>query len=101
MIKAVFTLVRSSAIAVLALPLESCDERAHPVAPASITRLFTLPTGLNRRTEPSGVRGPSRSIADTTPSLSFDSGTLLFTSNRPGGLGGNDLWLSTPTLHSN
>jgi hypothetical protein len=34
---------------------------------------------------------------DQQPSLSSDSRTLLFASNRPGGLGGNDLWISTRT----
>ena len=31
------------------------------------------------------------------PSLTDDGRTLLFTSDRPGGLGGNDLWISTRT----
>lgn len=35
--------------------------------------------------------------AEMQPSLSSDGRTLLFTSNRPGGLGGNDLWISTRT----
>jgi hypothetical protein len=34
---------------------------------------------------------------DMQPSLSDDARTLLFTSDRPGGLGGNDLWVSTRT----
>jgi len=34
---------------------------------------------------------------DLTPTLSFDARTLIFASNRPGGLGGNDLWMSTRT----
>lgn len=34
---------------------------------------------------------------DQQPSLSDDGRTLLFTSDRPGGLGGNDLWFSTRT----
>jgi hypothetical protein len=36
-------------------------------------------------------------FAEMQPSLSSDSRTLLFTSDRPGGLGGNDLWISTRT----
>ena len=36
-------------------------------------------------------------VSDQQPSLSSDARTLLFTSNRPGGLGGNDLWISTRT----
>ncbi|HEX6626461.1 MAG TPA: hypothetical protein VF105_00775 [Gemmatimonadaceae bacterium] len=34
---------------------------------------------------------------DMQPSLSSDGRTLLFTSDRPGGLGANDLWISTRT----
>jgi hypothetical protein len=34
---------------------------------------------------------------DQQPSLTSDSRTLLFASNRAGGLGGNDLWISTRT----
>jgi hypothetical protein len=32
---------------------------------------------------------------DSQPSLSRDAQTLFFTSDRPGGFGGNDLWMST------
>ncbi len=35
---------------------------------------------------------------DVTPTLSFDGRTLIFGSNRPGGQGGNDLWMSTRTV---
>jgi Tol biopolymer transport system component len=34
---------------------------------------------------------------DVTPTLSYDGRTLIFGSNRPGGSGGNDLWMSTRT----
>lgn len=34
---------------------------------------------------------------DFQPSLSNDGRTLIFSSNRPGGLGGQDLWISTRT----
>jgi len=34
---------------------------------------------------------------DQQPTLSRDGRTLLFASNRPGGLGGQDLWISTRT----
>lgn len=34
---------------------------------------------------------------DQQPSLSSDGRTLVFTSNRPGGFGANDLWISTRT----
>jgi len=36
-------------------------------------------------------------LTDQQPSLSGDGRTLLFSSNRPGGLGGNDLWIATRT----
>jgi hypothetical protein len=36
-------------------------------------------------------------VNENQPSLSNDGRTLLFSSNRPGGLGGNDLWISTRT----
>jgi hypothetical protein len=35
--------------------------------------------------------------AEMQPSLSSDGRTLLFTSDRPGGFGGGDLWISTRT----
>lgn len=34
---------------------------------------------------------------DTTPHLSFNGRTMIFATNRPGGLGANDLWMSTRT----
>src|SRR5690349_7758050 len=37
------------------------------------------------------------SFDDVTPSLSWDGRTLIFGSNRLGGSGGNDLWMSTRT----
>lgn len=39
----------------------------------------------------------STTFNDQQPSLSRDGRTLLFTSNRTGSLGGNDLWISTRT----
>lgn len=39
----------------------------------------------------------SSSANDIQPGLSYDARTLLFTSNRPGGLGGADIWMSTRT----
>lgn len=35
------------------------------------------------------------SVSDVTPHLSFDGRTLIFGSSRPGGLGAQDLWMST------
>jgi hypothetical protein len=47
---------------------------------------------------PVGVGAPVNTVSsDQQPSLSSDGRILLFTSNRPGGLGGNDLWISTRT----
>lgn len=37
------------------------------------------------------------SSIETQPSLSPDGRTLLFSSNRPGSLGANDIWISTRT----
>ena len=34
---------------------------------------------------------------DNSPTISFDGSTLVFSSNRPGGLGASDLWMSTRT----
>jgi Tol biopolymer transport system component len=37
---------------------------------------------------------------DVTPTLSFDGKTLFFASNRAGGLGGSDIWMTTRTAVS-
>jgi Tol biopolymer transport system component len=45
---------------------------------------------------PVNVGAPlSTEFSDVTPSLSFDGGTMIFGSDRPGGMGGNDLWMTT------
>lgn len=41
------------------------------------------------------------SFTDIQPSLATDAETLLFSSNRPGGLGNNDIWMSTRARHPN
>jgi len=46
---------------------------------------------------PVNVASLNTSANDTTPNLSFDGLMILFASNRPGGKGGNDLWISTRT----
>ena len=47
---------------------------------------------------PVNLGAPLNSASDdVTPSISFDGRTLIFGSNRPGGSGGNDLWMSTRT----
>ena len=49
-------------------------------------------------TAPVNLGSPLNTTAnDMQPSLTGDGRTLLFTSDRPGGLGGNDLWVSTRT----
>src|SRR6266550_1801708 len=40
-------------------------------------------------------------FADVTPSISADGRTLIFASNRPGGFGGNDLYMATRTPSGN
>lgn len=45
---------------------------------------------------PANLGAPvNTAFADMQPTLSHDGRTLLFNSNRPGGFGGNDLWIST------
>jgi hypothetical protein len=44
---------------------------------------------------PVGVAALNTVANDQQPSLSADSRTVIFTSSRTGGLGGNDLWIST------
>src|SRR6266699_4121595 len=47
---------------------------------------------------PTNLGAPLNSTSDdVTPNLSFDGRTLIFGSNRLGGSGGNDLWMSTRT----
>jgi Tol biopolymer transport system component len=47
---------------------------------------------------PVNLGAPWNSTAnENQPSISNDGRTLLFSSNRPGGVGGNDLWISTRT----
>jgi hypothetical protein len=64
---------------------------------------FDLWTSTRRSTHdawsaPVNLGAPmNTTVNDQQPSLTSDSRTLLFASNRPGGLGGNDLWISTRT----
>jgi hypothetical protein len=47
---------------------------------------------------PANLGAPQNTaVNDMQPTLSGDGRTLLFASDRPGGLGGNDLWISTRT----
>jgi Tol biopolymer transport system component len=46
--------------------------------------------------EPVNLGAPLNSaFPEVTPSLSFDGRTMVFASNRPGGIGGNDIWVVT------
>jgi len=46
--------------------------------------------------DPVGLAPPMNTASnDMQPSLSADGRTLIFSSNRPGGYGANDLWIST------
>jgi Tol biopolymer transport system component len=44
---------------------------------------------------PSSVAAINTTSNEVTPSLSHDGRTLIFASGRPGGLGGNDLWITS------
>jgi Tol biopolymer transport system component len=44
------------------------------------------------------INGPA---ADLHPEFSHDGRTLLFSSNRPGGFGGQDMWISTRVRRGN
>jgi tetratricopeptide (TPR) repeat protein len=49
-----------------------------------------------RWSEPSNLRAPVNTPSwESQPSISADGKTLFFSSSRPGGLGGKDLWFST------
>ena len=50
---------------------------------------------------PINVTSLNTAADDVTPNLSFDGLTILFGSNRPGSLGGNDIWMSTRARNSN
>ena len=51
---------------------------------------------------PENLAPPLNSVAfDQQPSLSSDGRTLLFASDRPGGTGGTDIWMSTRTPSGN
>jgi Tol biopolymer transport system component len=51
---------------------------------------------------PANMGAPMNSTSqDQQPNLSHDGRTLFFTSNRPGGSGGNDIWMATRTPSGN
>lgn len=60
--------------------------------------VFTRQTPQDPWSSPSHLDAPvNTGDIDSQPSLSRDGRTLIFTSNRLGGSGGNDLWMSTRT----
>ena len=46
---------------------------------------------------PTNVASLNTASSDVTPNLSFDGLTMLLGSNRPGAIGGNDIWMTTRT----
>lgn len=48
---------------------------------------------------PVNVAAINTPTADVTPNLSFDGLTMLLGSDRPGTLGGNDIWMTTRSKH--
>jgi hypothetical protein len=85
-----------------AMPLAGCDETMQPVAPSSTIPRFTASSGSPRTfgaewgpwSEPVNLSVVNSSAADNQPTLSSDELSLYFASSRPGGLGGNDIWVS-------
>lgn len=64
--------------------------------------VFTRQTPRDPWSSPSHLAAPlNTGDIDSQPSLSRDGRTLIFTSNRLGGSGGNDLWMSTRTPSGN
>ncbi len=57
----------------------------------------TRPTLFDPWEPPTNVAELNTAFADVQPTLSSDSSTLVFNSNRPGGFGGNDLYVVTRT----
>jgi hypothetical protein len=52
--------------------------------------------------EPEHLAAPLSSASnEIQPTLTYDGRTLIFASNRTGGLGGNDIWISTRTPNGN
>jgi len=86
--------------------LAGCRAKSDPAAPKLQTMSFansdlwmsTLQTIHDSCSPPVNAGTALNSVFDdVTPSLSWDGRTLSFASNRPGGSGGNDLYMSTRT----
>ena len=65
---------------------------------ASAADPWSIPINLNQDNSDKGGDPVVNTAAnDSAPALSWDGETVIFFSNRAGGRGGNDLWLSTRT----
>lgn len=87
--------------------LSSRDLIAEPCLSADGTRLFYAGDGKDRSSDlfyrnwdgvrwsdPKPMRALNSKFDETSPSLSRDGNLLFFSSNRPGGAGGYDIWVA-------
>src|SRR3989454_1514261 len=71
--------------------LVACESESAPVG----IRLEAMSFANSEWSEPVNLGAVVNSnVLDAAPTLSTDGLSLYFTSNRPGGFGGNDLWVS-------
>jgi hypothetical protein len=91
--------MKSAALTILPVVLAlamiaGCEmEPARTVSPPAARATYT--EGQNEWSDPVNVGAPiSSSFLEQSPVLSADGRSLYFSSNRPGSLGGNDLWVS-------
>ncbi len=96
-------IANSTSLAAVAVLLV-CRSDSNPAAPRLQEMSFansewSEPVDLGPVVNSSSKVGTALTSAfdDVTPSLSWDGRTLSFASNRPGGSGGNDLYMSTRT----
>jgi hypothetical protein len=68
--------------------------RAWPDAPGDIWFSIRAGSGEGSWSEPQPLNGINSSADERSPALSFDARSLYFCSNREGGEGGFDIWLS-------
>src|SRR5437763_2559680 len=82
----------TAALALLAsLTLAACETTSDPRAP----KLQAMAFANSAWSEPVNLGAPINStFLDAQPNLSNDGLSLYFTSTRPGGQGGNDLWVA-------
>jgi hypothetical protein len=63
---------------------------------ASVQDLWSIPINLNQdNLNKGGDTVINTSANESAPALSWDGQTMIFYSNRAGGFGGNDLYMST------